>query len=512
MTPFDWTIVGAYLLGMILLSVFLGKDQTSKDDYYVGGRSLSWWAIGISTMATQTSAISFISKPAFVALKPGGGLTWLQFELALPLAVIVLMAVMVPFFRRLELVSVYEYLEMRFNAATRYLVSAVFLVSRGLAAGVIIYTTAIMMSVSLETPLWLMIILIGVVTIIYDTIGGMKAVVYSDVIQMVMLLGGIALCIALAIEEVGSVWKIFEILPAERLRAIDPGTGLGDGSTTPFWGVLIGGFFLYISYYGTDQSQVQRGLSTDTIESTKKSLFFNGLARFPLTALYMLLGIAVFAVYQQSPDLQALVTVDNPDYLVPHYIIAHVPTGLKAVLIAAILAAAMSSVDSTLNSLSAVTMQDFVPDALSSGERSLFIGKVVTVIWGVLITAFAFLAPLIQGTIIEVVNKIGSAFYGPIAAAFLVGILSKRANATGIFWGISVGVAVNVSLWLAGLWLGHEIIYWMWWNMLGTVLTAGITLLMSYTAPAPSPEQLSAYTLSLADIRQSEKGWGKYYL
>ncbi|MEL6823923.1 MAG: sodium transporter, partial [Calditrichota bacterium] len=199
MTVIDWSILVTYMLGMIGLSVYLGRGQSSTDDYYVGGRSLPWWAIGISTMATQSSAISFISKPAFVALKEGGGMTWLQFELALPLAMIVIIAVLVPFFRKLELVSVYEYLELRFDKSIRYLISGVFLFSRGLAAGAVIYATAIVLSVCLEIELWITILIIGTVTVIYDTIGGMTAVIWSDVIQLILLLGGIALCMGIAI-------------------------------------------------------------------------------------------------------------------------------------------------------------------------------------------------------------------------------------------------------------------------------------------------------------------------
>ncbi|MCB0286574.1 MAG: hypothetical protein KDE57_07975, partial [Calditrichaeota bacterium] len=157
MTVLDWSIIAAYLAAMVGMSVYLGRNQKNQDDYYVGGRTLPWWAIGVSTMATQTSAISFISKPAFVALKPGGGLTWLQFELALPFAIIVVMVFLLPFFRKLQLVSVYEYLEMRYDASVRYLISGVFLVSRGMAAGVIIYANAIVLAVCLEVPLWITI-------------------------------------------------------------------------------------------------------------------------------------------------------------------------------------------------------------------------------------------------------------------------------------------------------------------------------------------------------------------
>lgn len=508
MTVLDWSIIAAYLAAMVGMSVYLGRNQKNQDDYYVGGRTLPWWAIGVSTMATQTSAISFISKPAFVALKPGGGLTWLQFELALPFAIIVVMVFLLPFFRKLQLVSVYEYLEMRYDASVRYLISGVFLVSRGMAAGVIIYATAIVLAVCLEVPLWVTILIIGIITLIYDTIGGMKAVVYSDVVQMTILLFGIMACIFFAIEEVGSIAKIFEIFPDDRMRAISMAGGFDGSSEAPFWGILLGGFFLYISYYGTDQSQVQRGLSSDTTEATKKSLFFNGIVRFPLTVLYMLMGIAVGAVYFQSPDLQAVVPIDNYDYMIPQYILLHLPTGLRAILFAAILAAAMSSLDSALNSLSAATMRDFITRKHHyESQKELFLSKVVTVIWGLSITAFAFAVGAIEGTVVEVVNKIGSAFYGPIVATFLIGVISKRVNSRGIFAGIIAGVGLNLYLWLL-----QPQVYWMWWNLIGCAVTAVVAYGFSGFGAAPDKKTINEYTITDGTIFAAERNWMPYYI
>ncbi len=191
MTALDWTVIGVYIILMIGLSVFIGRRQSDQDDYFVGGRNLSWWSVGISTMATQTSAISFISIPAFVALKPGGGLTWLQYELAVPLAMIAVMVLLIPFFRRLELVSIYAYLEMRYGPSVRTTVGIVFLVSRSLMTGVGLYASAIVLSVCLGLSLEMTILIMGGVTIVYDTIGGITAVVYSDVIQTGILVFGI---------------------------------------------------------------------------------------------------------------------------------------------------------------------------------------------------------------------------------------------------------------------------------------------------------------------------------
>ena len=507
MNSLDWIIIIVYLCGMIGLSIFLGRSQSNEEDYFVGGRKLSWWAVGLSTMATQTSAISFISIPAFVALKEGGGLTWLQYELALPLAIILVMAFLVPFFRRLRLVSVYEYLELRFGTSVRYLVSGVFLISRGLATGVGVYASGIVLAVCLGIPLWLTILIIGVVTVIYDTIGGITAVVYSDVIQMVVLIAGILICIVYAAAIVGGLDEVWASFPPARRIAIDPSSGLqGAGASVPLWAFLFGGIFLYTSYYGTDQSQVQRELSAATTADTNKSLLLNGLTRFPLTILYVLLGIVMLAVYQNSPDLIARIPYDKPDYLVPQFILLFLPQGLRAVIFASLLSAAMSSLDSALNSLSASTVHDFIAPRLKHKTRLLTVGKLTTVCWGILITGFAFLVGGISETVIESINKIGSAFYGPILAAFIVGVLSQKATAGSITAGILAGVGFNLFLWLA-----MPGVYWMWWNMTGFLVATGVSFMVSFIRPAARTRDISNYVIRGSDLLRKGRRWWPIY-
>ena len=508
MNLLDWIIIIFYLCAMIALSIFLGRSQSDEEDYFVGGRKLSWWAVGLSTMATQTSAISFISIPAFVALKEGGGLTWLQYELAVPLAIIVVMAFLIPFFRRLKLVSVYEYLELRFGSSVRYLVSAVFLISRGLGTGVGVYASGIILAVCLGIPLWLTILIIGVVTVIYDTIGGITAVVYSDVIQMVVLISGILICIFYAAEFVGGLDDVWTTFPEARRLAIDPSSGLhGAGTSVPFWAFLFGGFFLYSSYYGTDQSQVQRELSAATTADTKKSLLLNGFARFPLTILYVLLGMVMLTVYQKSPELIERIPYDKPDYLIPQFILLFLPQGLRAVIFASLLSAAMSSLDSALNSLSAATVHDFIAPRLKNKDRLLLVSKLTTVCWGILITVFAFLVGNISDTVIESINKIGSAFYGPILAAFIVGVLSKTATARSITAAILAGVGFNLVLWLA-----FPGVYWMWWNMTGFLVAVGVSMLVSFYRPSAPSKDISNYVLRRSNLLKEERRWWPTYL
>ncbi len=503
MTLIDWMILAVYGVAMIGLSLYLSRGQTNEDDYYVGGRDLPWWAVGISTMATQTSAVSFISIPAFVALKPGGGMTWLQYELAVPLAMIVTSIVLLPFFRQLKLISVYGYLEMRFGPSVRYLVSAVFLLSRSLGTAVGLYASAIILTVMLDLPVWSTILLMSVFTIIYDTIGGIKAVVFSDVIQMFILLTGILFSIFFALKFAGGIEVMLESIHPDRLKALDFSLGLQDGSATPFWGFLVGGLFLYIAYYGTDQSQVQRELSASTLEGTRRSLYFNGYVRFPLTLLYVFFGLALGAVYTQSTMFQEQVPMEFLDFLVPVFILEFLPSGVRGILVAALLAASMSSLDSALNSLSAATMQDFIDKRFDlSSKQSLFMSKVTTVCWGCLIAGFALVVGGISDTVIESINKIGSTFYGPILAAFLMGLLSKRASTGAMLTGILSGVGFNISLWIF-----FPETFWMWWNLFGLLVAAGVTLGISLLRPAPDADKIAGYTLAGSHFFRGESIW-----
>ena len=513
MSTIDWVIIISYLAAMVAFSVYLGKGQESQEDYYVGGRDLPWWAIGISTMATQSSANSFLGIPAFVALKEGGGLTWLQYELAVPVAMIFVMVVLLPFFRKLELVSVYEYLELRFGRPTRLFLSGVFLLSRALATGMGIYAAALVLTVCLNIPVWSTILMIGIVTIIYDTIGGMAAVVYSDVIQMAVLVVGVAICIGITMSEVGGLSEMFAALPPDRWQALDMSTGLEqvtakEASQTPFWGFVIGGFFLYVSYYGVDQSQAQRELSAPTIEDTKRSLILNGLARFPMTLLYLLLGVAMGAAYQKLPELKSAVDAHGDvNFLVPEFILTQLPVGVRALLISAILAAAMSSLDSALNSLSAATLKDFLEDKVEPSNL-LKVGKIVTVIWGIVITALAFIFLFDEGskTVVESINEIGSAFYGPILAAFCMGLVSRRSTGTGVMTGTVLGVSFNAYLWIV-----HPEVFWMWWNLFGLIVTCIVTYVVSLMTAPPSEEQVELYTIDMGDLAQRERPWIKTY-
>lgn len=472
MSLFDLSLIVVYLGLVFAIAVWAGRGQQTDRDYYLAGGQLSWWSSGLSVMATQTSAISFISIPAFVAVKPDGGLRFIQYEFALPLAMLAAMLLIFPTLGRVGVISIYEYLEQRYDAGVRRLLSAVFLLSRGLATGVMVYATAIVLSTIVDLPFWMTLLIIGGGAVIQDMAGGIKAVVYTDVVQLLVLVIGLLIAITVGLELVGGWQVVQQTVAPERWITLTPELGIGGDSATPLWGFLVGGFFLYLSYYATDQSQAQRVLAAGSQERISRALLLNGLARFPLMLMYLMLGLVLAALVATTPALAERIAQGRLDSLVPEFVTGYLPEGVRALLIAALLSAAMSSLDSALNALSASTARDFLEQ--TGKPLSITANRLVTLGWGVLVTGFAFVVGGIADTVIEAINKIGSAFYGPVLAAFMAGILLPRVSASGIKLGVAAGVGVNLLLWLF-----VPAVNWMWWNACGFMLAIVVALIMS---------------------------------
>jgi SSS family solute:Na+ symporter len=512
----DWSIIIVYLMGMIGLSAYLARGQKSDRDYYLGGNKTAPLPIALSTMATQCSTNSLLGAPAFVAFAAGGGLIWLQFELAVPFAMIVLMALVFPLLRGLNLISVYAYLENRFDARTRTLVSIFFQFIRAFSTGVTVYGISLVLMLCLNLPFWAAVLMLGGITIVYDVLGGMKAVIWSDVIQIVVLFGAILTAIVLAVHLAGGLSVVFD-QPA-RLRAVNFSShGLGDGQTFAFWPMLIGGLFLYLSYYGCDQTQAQRELSTRSVADTNRALFLDGMMRFPLVFSYCFLGLCLGAYVLLHPDfLTALPLTENgePNYnvAVPVFVLRHFPHGLIGLVMVGLFAAAMSSLDSTLNALSALSMQDIVKRHLKielSGRKELILSKLLTVFWGSVCLFFAFFVGGISDTIIESINKIGSLLNGPLLAVFLMGMLSRRINGQGATGGLIVGFGVNLLLWLFA-----PKISWLWWNVIGffTAYVTGYLISLAFAKPDPDRLKGTLFQRLPATVQSRQERWGRYYV
>lgn len=479
----DWIVIFVYLAGLIGFSAWLSKRQHSRADYYVAGRNTGAVPIAVSIMATQCSSNSILGAPAFVAFAAGGGLIWLQYELAVPLAMMLVMMFMFPLFYRLRLISVYDYLERRFDLKTRLLLSGLFQFVRAFATAVTVYSIAIVIELITGLSFFWSVVMLGVVTVVYDVLGGVRAVIYSDVIQMTILVGVLVALLAMLVSMAGGWSDMLAVFPAERLETLDFSShGLGDGEDFAFWPMLFGGLFLYVSYYGCDQSQVQRELCAANQDEGQKALLINGLFRFPLVLLYCFVGvgIGVHAAMDESflTSLGQSGGATNFNLAVPAFIIQNLPVGVVGIAMVALFAAAMSSLDSVINSLSATTMEDFVRrfhrDDAWSDTRELFFSRMLTVAWGTLTLWMAFYVGDIASTVLVAINKIGSLINGPVLAVFALGLLTKKAKGFGACLGLVAGFVLNLLFWQF-----VPEVSWLWWNVFGFLTTFIVGLCVS---------------------------------
>jgi SSS family solute:Na+ symporter len=428
----------------------------------------------MSILANQASAVSLVGAPAFVALRPGGGLRWLQYELALPLAMIALIAVLLPALRSVPGSSIYRYADRRFGPGTRRVLAAAFLLSRGLSLGVILYTSALVVVAAVGWPLETALVAVGLFAVFYTTLGGLVADVWTDVVQLVLLWAGTFVSAYYLHEHAG--WSVVQAIPAERTSALVLGSsGLARGETFAFWPMLLGGVFLYLSYYGCDQSQAQRLLAARDDAAARRALVLNGLLRFPLVLTYCGFGLLLAGLVRVDAGFAGLLEGRPPDALVPTFLVHYLPAGLRGLLLVAILAAAMSSIDSALNSLAAITLEDVLDRDASS--QNVWVGRATSLLWGVFACVSGLLFARSGSLVLELVNQVGSAFYGPVLAVFLLGVAAPRVTGRGAVTGLLAGLAGNLAL--ARLAPG---VSWLWWNPAGFLVAVGAALVVN-----PSP-------------------------
>lgn len=483
------------------MAAWLSRRQFDRQDYYVGGRDIGPWPVGLSIMATQCSTNSILGAPAFVAFAAGGGLVWLQYELAVPLAMIALMLFMMPVFRHFQLLSVYAYLEQRFDLKTRLVLSGLFMFVRAFATAVTVYSVAIVIDLITGLGFVGAVLILGLFTVVYDVLGGIRGVIYSDVIQLLILVVMLVVVLVSLVSAAGGAGEVWGAFAADRKTTLDFAShGLGDGETFAFWPMLLGGFFLYVSYYGCDQSQVQRQLSSRNIDGTNTALLINGVARFPLVLLYCLVGVGIAVFAQQNPQFMDVLPKKGDSYefnlAVPVYMIHALPVGLVGLSLVALFAAAMSSLDSVLNSLSATTMEDFVrrfDRRPWSDRRELITSRVLTATWGGITLVMAFFVGDIAPTVLEAINKIGSLANGPILGVFALGLLTRRVGGTHAVAGLLAGIAFN-----GYCWLNLPDVSWLWWNVFGLAVTVGVASLLSLL-PSAGVAVAQAHASQLAE-------------
>jgi SSS family solute:Na+ symporter len=500
LSALDAVVILVYLVGTTLLGIWVGRRQRDAKDYFVAGRNIPWWAVMFSVVASETSALTFISIPGLAYI---GNLGFLQVSVGYLLGRIVVAAVLLPRYYQGELVTAYALLEQRFGLATRRFTSIVFMVTRGLADSVRVFATAIPIALILQGVVprqWVMptaVLVLGTLTIIYTYRGGMRAVVWTEILQAsVYLIGGVAALVLLG-QLVRGGWS--QILatagPSGKLQFIDFYTGF-DRPHTIYAG-LIGGAFLSMASHGADQLIVQRLLSSRTLKDAQAAIIGSGIAVTLQFTLFLMIGVGLWALYGPNYGFQ------KADDAFPTFILQHMPHGLLGLVLAAILAATMSTHSGAINALAAAATHDiYLPltGHRADDPRTLRVGKIFALIWGVVLTGGALLFPQNQQTpVVVIALSIASFTYGGLLGGFFLGILWQRAQQLDAIVGMSVGIvamafvvfAKQIAATIPSL--GNALrplgsIAWPWYVLIGTVITVVIGILSSLTHAARSAE------------------------
>jgi Na+/proline symporter len=547
MHPVDWAIVGIYITWIAWSGIRLTKRTHEIEGYFLGGRSLPWWAVGLSVMATQMSAITLVGATGQAY---ADGMRFIQFYFGLPIAMVILCITVVPFFYRAKVYTAYEYLERRFDSKTRALASACFLFQRGLSCGVIIAAPSVVLSIALGWSDWQTALAIGAIMTLYTMFGGVQAVTWTDVKQMIVVVAGLVIVLIVIVSKfpagvtVGGALNLAGVVG--RVKTVDMSFSFNE--TYTFWSGLIGGLFLMLSYFGCDQSQVQRFLTARSVSEGRTSLLMSAFIKIPMQFLILFIGVMVFVFYQftqppmifkaddkariqQSAEYQRLdaeyqrafdsrrqaaiafanageqgdvsaakqsfaaanqeindvrkragelvksatgKTFNDTNYVFPTFITTFAPIGVVGLIIAAIFAAAMTASSGELNALATTTVMDVyrrhirqdAPDA-----HYLKVAKLATGFWGAFACVVALFAAR-QGSLIEVVNKFGSFFYGSMLGVFVLAIGTKRATGRGAFWGMLCGLASVAVV------SNFTKISFLWYNVIGcaVVVVVGMSL------------------------------------
>ncbi len=559
MSAIDWLVVASYVTWVVWDGLRQARRSKQLEGYLVAGRSLPWWLVGLSVMATQLSAITMIGT---TGQGYASGMRFLQYYYALPIAMIILSVTLVPFFHQANIFTAYQYLEKRFDGKTRTFTSLLFLFSRSLSCSVVISAPAVVMSVILGLNLTLTCLLIGVPTTIFTMFGGVRAVAYTDVKQMVVVvLALVSAAVALVIglpESVGFTDALRVAGTTGRMQMFDFRLDFTEQYT--FWSGTIAALFLYLSYFGTDQSQVQRYLSARSVDEARTSLLVSAYWKIPLQALVLLVGVLTFTFYlftrppmlfnsahdgrvqasersveyatlqqrfdraiderratadslaaaSRGGDAAAKVrsteqfkaaddevrrirteavgvvravsgdaTYNDVNYVFPTFVTTQLPIGLVGLLVSAILVAAMSASSAELSALSTSTVIDIYQRRLAPGASEAHLlraTRIATGFWGLFASLVAIRAAEL-GSLIEVVNRFGSLFYGSILGVFLLAIGFKRANGNGAFIGMAVGMATILYV------AYYTKIAFLWHNLIATVVVITVGLVVSALLP-----------------------------
>lgn len=506
-----FAILLAYLAAVIYIGSKSAGKQKSLEDFFLAGRKVPWWAAGISIIAADMSAISYVGAPAWVFqkdLRLAAGL------FLFPLFMLPVVYLFIPFMARLKLFTIYEYLEQRFGLPSRLLASVMFILVVVGRLAVVIYTTSLILSVITGMPVTLCIWILAGVTTAYTVLGGMAAVIWTDVMQFCVLVFGMILILAVIVYAFdGDVSRIW-LLAAQggHTTMLDPNLfSVSLKTEVTLLALIVGGAVTNVAMYGSDQVIVQRYLSTSSKHDMAKAVMFNGFVTLPVMGMLWLAGIGLSAYYAVHPALAA--TLTNPDQVLPHFIANALSPVVGGLIIAGIFAATMSTLSVGLNSLSTASMVDFylrlrreptpgTTSVASTLTSDLSVARWLTLLWALVSTTGAMFVDQF-GTVVKAMGIINGFFVGPLLSVFLLGFLTRRANSFGAFGGMIVGTALTAVVasmpvtWLPAALQPSSVfpISWLWYGPVGCLFTLIVAYLLSLAWPAPRFDAIARLTL-----------------
>jgi solute:Na+ symporter, SSS family len=502
--PLDFLVIIIYLVGITLFGARFRKKQKSIKDYFLGGKTVPWWAICLSIVATETSTLTVISTPGIAY---GGNLAFIQLVFGYVIARFIISFLFIPHYYKGELYTAYELMRRRFGQRIKNYTASIFLIMRGLAEGVRVFAISIVVNIALTSlfdrfglkhgDVW-SIIIITLLTLFYTFEGGMTAVIWTDVIQLCIYIGGTLIAFAMVWHRIPGGLSEIVSMAGPKLSFLDFTFSLT--KTYTFWAGIFGGTFLTMASHGTDQLIVQRLLTARNEHDSKKALITSGFVVLFQFSLFLLIGVMLWVFYQKFPTPQAFKT---NDYIYPTFVITQLPSGISGIIVAAILAAAMANLSSSFNSLASTTLMDFYKPLFrpeESEDHYLRLSRWLTVVWGLILIGIAVLARQ-WGSVLEVGLTIASVTYGALLGIFLMGVLTRTANERGGMIGMTASLIIMVAIqffpkWAPAWneWVGasgmriasaHIIrIGWPWYTLIGTAVTIVVGMLFS-RIPAP---------------------------
>jgi SSS family solute:Na+ symporter len=497
----NWSILIVYIVANILLGLVIGKKIKTDEDFYIGQKNTPWWAIGISVVATYVSAMTFLGAPAWAYKE---GISVIAIHLNYPLVIMAVIIFFFPFFYNAGVASIYEYQEKRFGKRARALISSIWLVSQTMSSAAVLYATSVVLSFITGIDVITAIVIITIIALIYTVMGGITAVIWTDVIQSFILFAGAGIIFYVLVQE-SSVPVMESLAQLKEQGKLDPlNFDFDFTQTTTVWSGIIAMSLYHTTVYGTNQMMVQRTLAAKNIGDAKKSYLLMGFAAFFIYLFFIVLGVLFYNYYQGR-------TFENENTIILQFAAEYGMPGLMGIIAAAVMAASMSSLDSAFNSLSTISTIDFYKKYFRRNETNshyLKVTRLFTLFWAVLIIFPAIMYHMYSsGSILEVLSKVGSYFVGAQLGMFTLGFFFKQATENGLLVGTFASFVV-----VAAVALGTDIA-WPWYCLIGATVNIVATLIASRAIDGKQTE-LSEYTVKGQKLKfaregldEKENGW-----